>query len=263
MWTLNGAKTLEPVLERINRVIPVGCVGQRLIVDDGSTDETVKIAGACGWRVIRNEGKGISDGANTALKNVETEWFCSFEQDLLLASDWWLKVSAFMVEGVGCVQGMRFSSVDALSLMEQEHYKRFKTLYVSIDNNLFRKAAVEAVGGFPSGCPVCTDSILRNKMLLDGRFKWVILDNVLSTHIRGSLGYAVNHAYAQNRLCNRTHLCSSNLDASRFRMTRLFLTSPFRAVFLFANTKTPSVFLYYPYLRLRLLQSELVRGGKL
>jgi hypothetical protein len=37
MWTLNGAKTLKPVLERINRVIPEGCVGQRLIVADVTT----------------------------------------------------------------------------------------------------------------------------------------------------------------------------------------------------------------------------------
>ena len=68
MWTLNGEKTLPLVLSRINEVIPKDIVNQKLIVDDGSNDKTVAIARKYGWNVIKNEGKGISDAANTALK---------------------------------------------------------------------------------------------------------------------------------------------------------------------------------------------------
>ena len=71
MWTLNGEKTLPLVLSRINKVIPIEVVNQKLIVDDGSKDNTVTIAKKYGWNVIKNEGKGISDGANTALKHVQ------------------------------------------------------------------------------------------------------------------------------------------------------------------------------------------------
>ncbi|NLE06735.1 MAG: glycosyltransferase, partial [Crenarchaeota archaeon] len=56
MWTYNGAKTIGPVLTQINKVIPTENVGQKIIVDDGSKDNTVDIAQSCGWKVIRNEG---------------------------------------------------------------------------------------------------------------------------------------------------------------------------------------------------------------
>jgi glycosyltransferase involved in cell wall biosynthesis len=89
MWTFNGEKTLPAVLSRINQVVPKDRVNQKFIVDDRSKDNTVAIAKQLGWNVVRNEGKGISDGANTALKHVETEYFCSFEQDIILAPQWW------------------------------------------------------------------------------------------------------------------------------------------------------------------------------
>ena len=75
MWTLNGEKTLPLVLSRINEIIPKDIVNQKLIVDDGSKDNTVAISRKFGWNVITNEGKGISDGANTALKHVQTHIF--------------------------------------------------------------------------------------------------------------------------------------------------------------------------------------------
>jgi hypothetical protein len=42
-----------------------------MVIDDQSKDNTVDIATQYGWKVIKNEGKGIGDGANTALKNVQ------------------------------------------------------------------------------------------------------------------------------------------------------------------------------------------------
>ena len=57
MWTYNGERTLNPVLQQINRVVPRSLVGQKLIVDDGSTDQTTAIAKCRGWKVIHNEGK--------------------------------------------------------------------------------------------------------------------------------------------------------------------------------------------------------------
>ena len=100
MWTLNGEKTLPAVLNRINKVIPKSVVDQKLVVDDGSKDSTVDIARKYGWNVINNEGKGISHGANTALNHVQTSYFCSFEQDIYLDSDWWNKVSALILNKV-------------------------------------------------------------------------------------------------------------------------------------------------------------------
>jgi glycosyltransferase involved in cell wall biosynthesis len=84
MWTKNGQATLPTVLKQIAKVIPSEFVNKKIISDDGSTDYTVEIAKSFGWSVFSNEGQGISDGANTALKHVESEYFISFEQDLIL-----------------------------------------------------------------------------------------------------------------------------------------------------------------------------------
>jgi len=92
MWTKNGEKTLLAVFNRISLVIPSENVGNRIVVDDASVDRTRRIARLFGWQVVDNEGKGISDGANTALKYVETEYFASFEQDVLLNLAWWDRI---------------------------------------------------------------------------------------------------------------------------------------------------------------------------
>ena len=96
-------KRYHSLVNRINKVIPKDVVNQKLIVDDGSKDNTVAIARKYGWNVIKNEGKGISDAVNTALKHVQTNYFCSYEQDVFLASNWWNRVSALILnkEGVG------------------------------------------------------------------------------------------------------------------------------------------------------------------
>src|SRR4030042_4448469 len=110
MWTKNGANTLPAVLKRINEVIPGEFVGQKIIVDDKSTDNTREIAKTFGWTVVFNKGTGISDGANTALKHVSSEYFISFEQDLLLTREWWEKVPPRIEKNdVAVASGMRFA----------------------------------------------------------------------------------------------------------------------------------------------------------
>ncbi|NIW13622.1 MAG: glycosyltransferase, partial [Candidatus Thorarchaeota archaeon] len=77
-------------------------------VDDDSVDDTREIAKSFGWQVFFNEGKGISSGANTALKHVTSDFFVSFEQDLLLAWDWWEKIPRLLKgEKVAVASGVR------------------------------------------------------------------------------------------------------------------------------------------------------------
>ena len=110
MWTKNGAQTLPRVLQRINNVIPQEFVNKKIIVDDSSNDSTPKIATFFGWSVIPNKGHGISDGANTALEHVTSDFFVSFEQDLLLASDWLHKIPPLLENSnVAVASGMHIA----------------------------------------------------------------------------------------------------------------------------------------------------------
>ena len=252
LWTKNGASTLMPVLKRINRVIPSNVINQKFIVDDNSSDNTVAIAKACSWKSLSNEGTGICDGANTALKHVETSFFCSFEQDVLLANNWWSNVSKVMQQNgdIGCVQGLRFSTLPVWRILEEYQFEKNPAAFVSIDNNLFRTKVVRSLGGFPCGSAICTDTKLRNLMLEKTNFKWVLLSNVASSHIRNSSAYAVHHA------CSQHMICSDHTSASLFVMIKMFLFSPFRGAEIACRKKCLAVCWYYPYLRWELLKAE-------
>lgn len=192
MWTYNGAKTLPAVLSRINHVIPKEAVNQKIIVDDGSKDNTVAIAEEYGWTVSRNEGKGISDGANTALQYVQTEYFCSFEQDLYLAEDWWLKVSDLILgkKGVAAACGIRLlpksnfcHSIEAYNLSRRDidfHGGYGKTL----DNTIWNTSALRAVGGFPKARFAGIDTIAL-RFLEAECYRWLVNYDVRSLHIHG------------------------------------------------------------------------------
>jgi len=189
MWTLNGEKTLPLVLSRINQIIPKELVNQRLIVDDGSKDNTVTIARKYGWTVLNNEGKGISDAANTALKHVETSYFCSFEQDVFLSSDWWNKVSTLILnkQGVAAACGLRFLprnnfcySVEPYQLTRKDDY--YGGYGKTLDNTIWNTTILRSIGGFPKVNFAGIDTFLFNSFKLKG-YEWLVDYDVRSLHL--------------------------------------------------------------------------------
>src|SRR5208283_6025224 len=189
MWTLNGEKTLPYVLDQINKVIPMEVVNQKLIVDDGSKDNTVAIAKKYGWNVIKNEGRGISNGANTALKHVQTNYFCSFEQDVILSPDWWGKVSALIVNkvGVGAACGLRFlpRSDFCYSVEPYQATRKDVDFYGSfgktLDNTIWRTEALRLIGGFPKVNFAGIDTLVFHLLESKG-YKWIADYDVKRLH---------------------------------------------------------------------------------
>jgi len=203
MWTFNGEKTLPIVLSRINKIIPKDVVNQKLIVDDGSKDDTVTISREYGWDVLKNEGKGISDAANTALKHVETPYFCSFEQDVFLSSNWWNKVSTLILnkDGVAAACGLRFLprnnfcfSIEPYQLTRKDvdFYGGYgKTL----DNTIWNTEMLRSVGGFPKVNFAGIDTFLFHLLELKG-YKWLVDYDVRSLHLHyGGLLNEFKHYY--------------------------------------------------------------------
>jgi len=201
IWTKNGAKTLPQVINRINQVIPWENVNRRFIVDDVSIDETVRVAICNGWDVYSNRGKGIADGANTALEHIETEYFCSFEQDVLLAKDWWIKIQKYIGKpGVGAASGMRFypkkncvGNLERYIALKQPVWKQF-TLGKTLDNTVWNTAAVRGVGGFPKMTYAGHDTILAYSLEKAG-YRWVVDDLIISVHLRDSFFDACQHQF--------------------------------------------------------------------
>jgi len=262
MWTLNGEKTLPLVLSRINEIIPKDIVNQRLIVDDGSKDNTVTVARKYGWNVIKNEGKGISDAANTALKHIQTSYFCSFEQDVFLSSNWWNKVSALILnkEGVGAACGLRFLprnnfcfSVEPYQLTRKDidFYGGYgKTL----DNTIWNTEALRSIGGFPKVNFAGIDTFVFH--LLDSKgYKWLVDYNVKSLHLHyGGLLNEFKHYYfygsslpqIYSRLKSLSLYENENLSSLLLR----FAKSPISSFKMALRMHDSRLMLSYPIIRL-------------
>lgn len=247
MWAKDGEKYLPKVLKRIDEVIPSESISRKIFVDDHSADQTVKIAKDFNWDVYLNPKGGIPCGANEALKHVECDYFVSVEQDVILAKDWWNRIPKYMEDkNVACAQGIRLPTNSLLrKLGEYANTRRDQLPPVSIDNNIFRTKVIRHLGGFPTICPTCADTILMKKMVYATPFRWVIDRTVISQHIRENPKYEIEHGYKLSLLCSGTPYCTW-ATTSFWSLLRLLFTSPFRGAIMAVGKKCPELVWIYP-----------------
>jgi GT2 family glycosyltransferase len=271
-------------LKRINEVIPSECVNKRLIVDDQSTDNTREIALAHGWIVVFNEGKGISDGANTALKQVETEYFVSFEQDLLLSKDWWSKIPLYLEHpSVGAASGMRFADRPR-GVMKLQQYVARKyrgeanlaswlrtrqkaafTLGSTLDNTIYKTKVIRKIGGFPKiKVNAGVDTTLAYRLNKAG-YGWVVDYNVQSIHLRSSLKHELSHQYwygtQVHEIWHRIELETHQPPpVTKFGIIYRFAISPFTGLFVAYKTREATVAVIHPLVRFYYMKGYLEAG---
>lgn len=273
MWTRNGSETLAKVLIRLNNVIPHSAVGKRIVVDDNSVDNTRQIANRLGWCVIPNEGTGISDGANTALKHVEADFFASFEQDLLLAKNWWRKVPPLLADpNVAVASGMRFASQPlGLRKLQQHVAKKYLqdkpaswlksrqmaafTLGKTLDNTIYRTESVLGLGGFPKmSCSGGVDTILAYRIKKAG-LHWVVNYDVQSVHLRFGLRHELEHQRFYATTLREIWVKVEEEIGEKPPVTKLgvyfrLIISPATGVFTAFKTRSPSIIYIHPLIRL-------------
>jgi glycosyltransferase involved in cell wall biosynthesis len=249
MWTLNGERFLPSVLRRVEDAIPKEFVHKRILVDDHSTDNTVKIAGDFNWEVYMNPSTGISSGANEALRHVDCEYFMSLEQDLLLSNDWIKKIPRYMeLEDVAVAQGIRIATEPTLRKIDAYAYRRveYARFGFSLDNDIFKTRRVKEVGGFPSECPVCTDGILNEKLGRLG-YRWLVDVSIVSDHIKLSLKDSYSHQYKLIGRCAMSPMCKNRTSLKR--MLEIFVASPARSALVAVQTRSLKVLWVYPKFR--------------
>lgn len=269
MWTFNGEKTLRQVLTRINTVIPSEEVNQRLIIDDGSTDNTIQIAKECGWKIISNDGKGIGDAANTALRHVETYMFASFEQDLLLSYDWFSKVKSQLDGYVVVVSGVRNPNTPKTmqkinNYFMTQHQQTPSMMHdKSLDNTLYNTSVIREVGGFPkiNNEMAGVDTLLVHKLQLY-KYVWKVDYSVKSVHLRRGIFDELHHIYSYakcypllNIRCYSLPLCVTKKDWLKL------LLSPIRGMYIAYKIHSLYAVFFYPLIRYYLLKG-IHDGGK-
>lgn len=281
MWTKNGAETLPLVLKRISEVIPYEFVNKQVLIDDRSTDDSREIAESFGWAVVFNEGKGISDGANTALKRATSEYFISFEQDLLLAQDWWDQIPPCLENPrIAVASGMRFADKPVgVRKLQQYVAKKYRgevelaswlrarqmaafTLGKTLDNTIYKTKVVKAVGGFPKmQVNAGVDTVLAYKIQQAG-YHWIVDYNVQSSHLRRGLKQELLHQYwYATQLCEiwrRVETETNRLPpVTKSTVISRFIMSPFTGVFMAIKTGEPTVTYIHPLIRLYYLKGLL------
>jgi glycosyltransferase involved in cell wall biosynthesis len=131
-----------------------------IVVDDGSTDKTPKIAGKYGKkhgniRLISKENAGKASALNTGLKHARGEYILVTDSDACVPKDWFSRMGeslldSDMVQGscvVGNIDGFWGKIQRANSLIKFKYSKPIG-VYPMGANNGFRKMAALDVGGF-------------------------------------------------------------------------------------------------------------------
>lgn len=254
MWAKNGERFLPSVLNRIDQVIPYENINQKILVDDHSTDKTREIARDFNWTVYHNPKSGIPSGANEALRHVESEFFVSIEQDIILAKNWWERIPPYMDDSrVAVAQGFRMSTNPTLRKLEEYEWSRRQIgWFYSIDNNIFRTKVMRQLGGFPTSHPTYCDSILKTKIAKETPYKWIVDKTVVSKHIRESVRNYIEHERS-------VHARFFASEHSVLKILRLFATSPARGLVIALRKREPSLFWIYPRLRWVILEACLGR----
>jgi len=285
MWTKNGAKTLPLVLRRLSESIPDESINNRIIVDDQSADGTRDTAKSFGWRVIFNEGTGVSDAANTALKNVETDYFVSVEQDLLLAKDWWEKIPPYLDDPQNAVaSGIRFvgKPVGLRKLQQQMAQKCLGeekfwlspqtgrreafTFGKTLDNTIYRTKVIRALSGFPrtnSGAGV--DTILIYRLQRAG-FQWAVDYKIQSLHLRQGLKDEFRHQYWYGLVVREVWAILKKefgvqMSTASNLLYRL-LISPASGLVAAIKAREPTMIYIYPLLRLYYMAGLATGSGR-
>lgn len=272
-WSLHGIR--ESVLRQIDNVIPSEAVNQKLVVFDSFNQVQDQSFLEYDWTPVLNQARGISGAANTALKNVETPFFISFEDDLLLSKKWWSRIPRYFKDmKVAAASGVRFASQPAtLRRLQQYVYMKYRgdsmipawlrhrhmsayTLGKTLDNTMWRTNIIRELGGFPEmQSNTGVDPILAYKIGGQG-MKWIVDYAVQSVHLRkGGLMQELKH---QRWYGYGTHETWRQIEKqTRFKaplttwgiLLRLFL-SPGSGLVAAVNMRTPQIFFVHPLIRL-------------
>jgi glycosyltransferase involved in cell wall biosynthesis len=104
MRTKNSAEMLKKSLDSIFQEIPVRKV---IIVDGGSTDDTLKIASQYENVEIYNKSElNLGQATQFGFRVAKTEWIAVIDSDIILKNGWYSQMSEYM-NGSDAVEGSR------------------------------------------------------------------------------------------------------------------------------------------------------------
>jgi glycosyltransferase involved in cell wall biosynthesis len=181
----NGARYLDEAIDSI--LAEEFTDFEYIIVDDGSTDETPAILARATSRdprilVLRNEtNRGIAASANRGLAVARGEYIARLDaDDISMPGRFTREVAVLDAHPEVALVSMNYESISAdgvvLSRSHRDHPSIVVEYLLHFSNSLgghsqvmFRRSAVEAVGGYDQACAAALDSDLWTRIVRHGR----------------------------------------------------------------------------------------------
>ena len=152
-----------------------------IVVDDGSTDDTLSVAARMGVRIIRQANRGVAEARNAGLAAAQTEFIVFLDADDELMPDAVaLGGAALRAHASAAVAVGRCQPIDSfgreLPVVHEEI--EFPDLYGRwLARNfvwtpgaaMFRRESLQSIGGFPAGVGGAADYAVYLKLARDGR----------------------------------------------------------------------------------------------
>ncbi len=166
--TFNGSRTLSECLESLLRLEYPNY--EVIVVNDGSTDATAKIAHSYGFRVITTENQGLASARNTGLRAATGEIVAYIDDDAY-PDPHWLRYLAntFMNTKYVGIGGPNIAPPGDGSIAECVAHSPGNPVHILLSdteaehipgcNMAFRKAALEAIDGFDPQFRIAGDDV--------------------------------------------------------------------------------------------------------
>jgi glycosyltransferase involved in cell wall biosynthesis len=188
--TWNSGKTIERCLRSIIREIPVNSIW---IVDNFSTDETVRIARKYGAKIIQRKC-GIGKARQYLIENVTTKYFAFIDSDVELRNGWFRAITERMESDskIGVVYGLWFSDNP-----QDRHYWEVWWERTNEDNPMWERGYLidtlirtEAVKGIfiPERLTNYEDRFIREFIKSRG-YHYSVAKNAMSDHLVGETSF--------------------------------------------------------------------------
>lgn len=189
----NAENSIEECLDSV--INQSYAIDEIIIIDDGSTDKTIKIANTYPVRIIcHKENRGLAACRNTALKEAKNDFVASLDADCLASPQWLrLLMQCFISDDIAGVGGMlierynltaadKWRSTHMPQHWGAEFIENPPFLYGS--NNVFRKEAIEKVGFYSEKCRNNYEDVEISTRLYNCGFKFIYNPKASAEHLK-------------------------------------------------------------------------------